>query len=132
MFEGRSVAITGDTKFDENIIAAADGVDLLIHEVMTINEGVFESNPRMRNVAAHHTSPQEAGVVFDRVRPVLAAYTHIIQTGGQGNPPPSIDDLIAQTRETYSGPLVAGEDLMAFEIDDTVTVIPSPLSSAAP
>jgi ribonuclease Z len=28
------------------------------------------------------------------------------------------NELIAQTRETYAGPLVVGEDLMAFEIGD--------------
>ena len=27
-----------------------------------------------------------------------------------------------ETRETYDGPLEVGEDLMAFEIGDTVTV----------
>jgi hypothetical protein len=32
------------------------------------------------------------------------------------------DDLIAETRLTYSGPLEVGEDPMSFEIGDTVTV----------
>ena len=35
---------------------------------------------------------------------------------------PSIQDLIAQTRETYAGPLEIGEDLMSFEISDTIKV----------
>jgi ribonuclease Z len=29
---------------------------------------------------------------------------------------------VAQTRETYQGPLEVGEDLTSFEIGDTVTV----------
>jgi hypothetical protein len=37
-------------------------------------------------------------------------------------PAPTIDDIIAETRETYDGPLVVGEDLMAFEIGATVSV----------
>jgi ribonuclease Z len=37
-------------------------------------------------------------------------------------PAPSIDQLVAQTRETYSGPLEVGEDLMTFEIGSMVTV----------
>jgi ribonuclease Z len=32
------------------------------------------------------------------------------------------DDVVAATRETYDGPLVIGEDLMSFEIGETVTV----------
>ena len=31
-------------------------------------------------------------------------------------PSVTTDDIVAQTRETYKGPLVVGEDLMAFEI----------------
>ena len=30
--------------------------------------------------------------------------------------------MIAQTRQSYDGPLVIGEDLMAFEIGETVAV----------
>jgi len=36
--------------------------------------------------------------------------------------PPTIDDIVAETRKTYGGPLVVGEDLMAFEIGETVSV----------
>lgn len=36
--------------------------------------------------------------------------------------PMTLDELVAETRETYDGPLVVGEDLMAFDIGDTVTV----------
>ncbi len=127
-FAGRSVVISGDTKFDENIIQAAEGVDLLIHEVMAVDERFFETNPRMKLVAEHHTLPREAGIVFDRVRPGLAVYSHIVQAGGPGIPPPSRADILAETRETYSGPLVMGEDLTSFEVGETVTVVPSPLS----
>jgi ribonuclease Z len=34
---------------------------------------------------------------------------------------PTVDELVAATRETYNGPLEVGEDLMSFEIGDTVT-----------
>ena len=37
-------------------------------------------------------------------------------------PKPRIEDVLAETRETYSGPLAVGEDLMAFEVGETVTV----------
>jgi ribonuclease Z len=36
--------------------------------------------------------------------------------------PPSLDDVVAQTRQTYDGPLELGEDLMSFEIGEQVTV----------
>ena len=31
-------------------------------------------------------------------------------------PPPSIEDMMAQTRQSYDGPLEMGEDLMSFDI----------------
>jgi ribonuclease Z len=37
-------------------------------------------------------------------------------------PAPTVDDLVAETRQTYGGPLQVGEDLMQFEIGDHVTV----------
>jgi hypothetical protein len=30
--------------------------------------------------------------------------------------------MMAQTRQNYDGPLEMGEDLMSFEIEDTITV----------
>ena len=33
-----------------------------------------------------------------------------------------LDDLVAETRQTYGGPLEIGEDLMSFEIGDEVVV----------
>jgi ribonuclease Z len=35
---------------------------------------------------------------------------------------PTVAELTAATRETYDGPLEVGEDLMSFEIGETVIV----------
>jgi len=35
-----------------------------------------------------------------------------------------VDEVVAETRQTYDGPLVVGDDLMSFEIAETVTVKP--------
>jgi ribonuclease Z len=40
------------------------------------------------------------------------------------------DEIIERTRKAYGGPLVIGEDLMSFEIGETVkTLVPSEDSS---
>jgi ribonuclease Z len=71
---------------------------------------------------AHHTSPSDAGTVFARSRPRLAVYTHTVFLASKQVPPATVGDLVAETRQTYGGPLEVGEDLMCFEIDRTVTV----------
>ncbi len=120
-YGGRSVLISGDTRFNENLINHGQGVDLLVHEVAAANSALMNVS-NVTEVLAAHTSPHDAGEVFRRTRPKLAAYTHVVLFGTAQNPAPSIEQLIARTRETYTGPLEVGEDLMTFEIGNMVTV----------
>ena len=43
-------------------------------------------------------------------------------------PAPTVEDLVAETRQTYPGPLEVGEDLVSFEIGEEVIVRRSNLS----
>lgn len=117
-YRGRSVVLSGDTRFSENLIAHAQGVDLLVHEVVSpasfVRAGVSES--RTESVIEHHITPERAGEVFSRTHPRLAVYSHIVQ------PDATEQELIAPTRRTYAGPLVVGEDLMVIDVGDTVQV----------
>lgn len=62
--------------------------------------------------------------MLDQTKPKLAAYTHLVLYGSKQVPPPTIDDIVAETSLTYLGPLAVGEDLMAFDIGEKVTVRP--------
>jgi ribonuclease Z len=117
-YAGHSVVLSGDTRFSENLIRFSEGTDVLVHEV--IDPDAFRiQNPsfspeRVRIVVAHHTTPEQAGTVFARVKPKLAVYSHVV--------PGDTPSLIPLTRKTYSGPLEVGEDLMSFEIGEKVVV----------
>jgi len=117
-FRGRSVVLSGDTRFSENLIRRAEGVDLLIHEVAAIashlRDGVAPA--QAARITAHHTTPEQAGEVFARVKPKLAVYSHI------GRPSATESEVIAPTRKTYAGPLELGEDLMVIDVGATVSV----------
>ena len=116
-YGGRSVAMSGDTRFSENLIEHAKGVDLLIHEAIDPIEvrarlsKLAATQAEIDNIVAHHITAEEAGVVFARVKPRLAVYAHI-----------SDADLITPARKSYAGPIEAGEDLMTVEIGERVTV----------
>jgi ribonuclease Z len=116
-YDGRSVLLSGDTKLNENVVKIGEGVDLLLHEVFVASEE-FLKNPAIQHILSIHTTPSQAGTVFARTRPKLAAYTHIVTLGSPTAPPPTIDDIVAETRQNYKGPLVVGEDLMRFEIGE--------------
>jgi ribonuclease Z len=117
-YSGRSVVISGDTKYNQNVIDYGRGADLLIHEVDATND------PSHQAIMNNHTSPEDAGRIFTEAAPKMAAYTHILRLGSSDYPPPSLDELAARTRETYDGPLTIGEDLLRFVIGDQVSVIP--------
>ena len=108
-YASHSVVISGDTRYNENVVKFGTGVDLLIHEVAMAPSELLEE-ASIRRILNHHTSPREAGLVFARARPKLAVYTHLVLLAGENIAAPSIVELIAQTRETYDGPLEVGED----------------------
>lgn len=117
-YGGHSVVLSGDTRYNENLIHFSQGTDVLIHEVIdseAFRAGNYASNPeRTQKVIAHHTTAEQAGTIFGQVKPRLAVYSHIV--------PPNAANLVAQTRKTYSGPLEVGEDLMSIEIGDKIEV----------
>ncbi len=116
-YGGHSVVLSGDTRLSENLIRHSQGVDLLIHE--TMDGDAFRANPgnrtreQVESIIAHHTTPQEAAQVFNRVKPKLAVYSHIL---GKDT------DILAATRRSYSGPVEVGEDLMTIDIGDRVEI----------
>ena len=120
-YNGRSAVISGDTRYNRNVVKYGTGADLLIHEVAVARPELM-SNRFAQAIIAHHTSPQDAGRVFAEAKPKLAAYTHLVFLSNETVPEPTVDDVVAQTRETYGGPLEVGEDLTSFEIGDTVIV----------
>jgi len=142
-YDGRSVVISGDTRFSENLIKHSQGVDLLIHEVIMANY----NNPNVGRIygipeiatlhvkklderlSSAHTTPRDAGTVFARVQPKLAVYSHLILPGFD----PTSDDgeaaVLSETRATYAGPVVIGEDLMQISIDEEVRVLSCGLKS---
>ncbi len=122
-YADRSVVISGDTRFDQNLIEAAKGVDLLVHEVVAIPEALFAVNPAMKRVEAHHTTPEEVGTVMSEARPRLGVLTHYVLTSGPGIPPETKDEVLARLKTRYSGPVVAGHDLMAIEVGESVRVV---------
>ncbi len=120
-YQGHVAVISGDTRYNENVIAYGSGADLLVHEVAIARPELL-GEPHIQRIINHHTTAREAGLVFARTKPKLAVYTHLVMLASETITAPAIDELIAETRTTYAGPLVVGEDLMSFSIGDTVIV----------
>lgn len=115
-YQGHSVLLSGDTRPSENLVAHAKGVDVIIHEVGMFAPG---SDTGRETVALLHSTPEQAGEEFSKIRPKLAVYSHFSLFG---TPEPTMEELIMQTRRTYQGPLEIGEDLLAISIGESVAV----------
>ncbi|HKS57674.1 MAG TPA: DUF4440 domain-containing protein [Steroidobacteraceae bacterium] len=114
-YRGHSAVLSGDTRVSENLVRFAQGTDVLVHEVLDADtvRGWFPNNPAAAAaILAKHTTPEEAGAVFARVKPGLAVYSHA----------PNAQRVITQTRKTYSGPLQGAEDLLTIEIGEKIDV----------
>jgi ribonuclease Z len=114
-YRGHSVVLSGDTRVSENLIRFAEGVDVLVHEVLDADtvHAWFPTNPKVAEaILAKHTTPEEAGEVFARVKPRLAVYSHA----------PNAERVITQTRKTYTGPLEGAEDMLTIEIGEKIGV----------
>jgi ribonuclease Z len=119
-FHGRVAVFSGDTRFTDKVIAAGHGADVLVHEVLSVEKELSAtriSDPKqVARVIEMHTTPEDAGRIFGRVKPRLAVYSHIVPS------PATEADLVGPTRKTYTGPLVVGHDLMMITIGDRIDV----------
>jgi ribonuclease Z len=117
-YAGRSVVLSGDTRVSEKLVRYAQGADVLVHEVFapeTLQRAGVPAD-RAKKIVDYHTTPEQAGEVFTRVKPKLAVYSHICM------PTATEQDLLPPTRRTYTGPLELGEDLMVIEVDEKLNV----------
>jgi ribonuclease Z len=108
------VALSGDTRVSENVVKFAAGVDVLIHEAVDpVAQRATSVNPALtERILAHHTTAEEAGQVFARVKPRLAVLSHAVDS----------EALIAQTRKHYTGPLQGPEDLLILDVGEQINV----------
>ncbi len=117
-YKGRSAIISGDTRYDEGLAAAASGVDVLLHEALqptlvgTIGSQAAAAGRRtvsriMADIPGYHTSPEDAARLAQRAGARQLVLYHII--------PPLPSRLLhpaflGDARQQFDGELVVGFD----------------------
>ena len=117
-YDGRSVLISGDTNYSpgEPLVQAAKNVDVLIHEVMAAPRTYLDT-PKGRGIMSLHSTPQQVGEIFAKVKPALGVYHHIVLLPANSSDRATISDVIDTTRKVYKGPLLIAEDLTTIIIE---------------
>jgi ribonuclease Z len=118
----RSVLISGDTTYSDNVVKYGTHVDLMVHNVAAFSERMLKAG-EMKPVLEKLTTPEQAARIFSNAMPRLAVFSHIVKKELSGAAGDAV--VIARTRQAgYSGPLQMGLDRMTIEVGDTIKVLP--------
>jgi len=114
-YAGQSVVFSGDTLPSMTLVEASQGCDLLIHEAALPAELFaelysFPIEQAKMVINEGHTPANAAGMVFDMVKPRMAAMWHTAVVDRY------IEDVFESLRTTYSGPATLCQDLTVFNV----------------
>ena len=125
-YKGRSVVLSGDTTYNENLIEHSKGIDLLVHQVGYAPQDALEKNAVIARIMSLHTQPDQVAKIFSITKPKLAVFSHIVVFTAKGPDlsPAGEERMMDVVRDHYDGPVLLGQDLMAFEVGDEVVQLP--------
>lgn len=117
---GKSVCLSGDTAFMDEMASFAKDADLLVHEAM-LTEGVDAvvakvtgDGERLRHhILRSHTAAEDVGRVAKAARVAKLALNHFVPDGLPGF---EETDWKVAVRKTWAGPLVIGQDGMRIDL----------------
>lgn len=113
-----SVVFSGDTALSPNLIKLARGADILVHEAIDpawvdhiVGPKPWDARQQAlaRQLLEAHTTPQQAGEAATQAGVGKLVLSHLVP----GDAPA---DHWLHARETFKGPVVAGQDLMRIPL----------------
>jgi len=104
----KTIVVSGDCTYDENLIKYAMGCDILIHEVYSF--AGFSKLPPLEKAyhSAFHTSTVQLAAIANRVKPKLLVLTHQLLFGQTS------ESILQEIKSRYKGEVVYGNDLDTF------------------
>lgn len=112
----RSIVISGDTRYSENLIKHAQNADVIIHEIAAAKPALLNQYPGLKNIMAYHTNPEQLVKVLQNTKPRLALLTHVLLYGV------SEAQVLDRIRQGYSGNLHMSKDLLTIGVGDTIRI----------
>jgi ribonuclease Z len=115
-----TILLTGDCTLSGELARLAGPVDLAISNVAAATPELAAS-ARMRPILAKLMSPEQAAQLFERTRPRLAVYSHIVKKGLPGAA--GDEAIVRRTRAAgYRGPLLMGSDHTTIVLGKTIRI----------
>ena len=120
-YGGRVFVHSHDTRYNENLIAQAQGADVFVHEIAAARPETLANYPAIQTAIDHHATPTDVGRVFAQTQPKLAMLTHLVMLPPDPLP---IGALLEELAEEYDGTVLVAEDLMVIELGKNISVTP--------
>jgi len=104
----KTIVVSGDCTYDENLIKYAMGCDILVHEVYSF-AGFLKLPPSDKAYhSAFHTSTMQLAAIASQVKPKLLVLTHQLLFGQTS------ESILQEIKSRYKGDVVYGNDLDSF------------------
>ncbi len=104
----KTIVISGDTAFSEDIIDKAKGADVLLHEVIS-QEGLNKLSKFWQDYhLAYHTPTGKVAEIANRAKPGLLVLYHALFYGAPE------DSVLKEIKQLYDGEVVLANDLDVF------------------
>jgi ribonuclease BN (tRNA processing enzyme) len=110
----RSIVISGDTNYSENVVRLAKGADVLVHEVLHRPFWERPDAPQTpeirRHIIASHTDAEDLGRLATAAGVKTLVLTHFVPSEPTGAVP---DEMwLAAARKHFKGEVILGRDLL--------------------
>lgn len=127
---GRSVVLSGDTTYNDNVVKYGMNADLIVSNVVAFSAAMTKAGT-LKPVLDKLTTPEQAAAIFLKDKPRLAVFSHIVKKELPGAAGDKV--LVDRTRQAgYAGPLAVGRDRMTIVVGDTVKVLPPQSTKGIP
>jgi ribonuclease Z len=126
----RSVLMSGDTTYSDNVVKYGNRVDVMVHNVAAFSDRMLKAG-EMKPVLEKLTTPEQAALIFEKAGPRLAVFSHVVKKELPGAAGDAV--VLERTRRAgYSGPLRMGLDRMTIEVGDAIKVREAPSIEGIP
>lgn len=117
--QGKSIVISGDTSYSENLVRLAQGADVLVHEIMHTAslDQLLATEPNATRLKEHllasHSTAEQVGRVATQANVKKLVLSHFVPGGY-----PYLEDQVwlDAVRPYFDGEIIVGSDLMEIQV----------------
>ena len=115
-FGNKKIVYSGDTTYSKNVVENSKNADILIHEIMSVSEKIFDKNKRLRAVARTHTNINQLVRILNKARPKLTILNHALLFGVKEK------YVLSEIKKGYDGNVIFANDLMSIDLGNEINI----------